>query len=225
MGRSTDKISARTLVVALFLALGILGGCSAAKETAKPTPTFDEVLKEHEAGFNPSEYDPEPGGKEAVSDQTPPVCQIRRRSNPPRQRRWSWSPASGSSWLPQQALMRRPRGKPKRKGSSRENGSTSSLIRPRTKCGQEISKTGSMRIALQSLPRAGGFRMPGRFLGGSSSIPPLIHAHQGRPKRQSEPARALTSSTFTSGESLPPRLPTGHELSPSLDRRQSAQPV
>ncbi|MBP1691388.1 MAG: Sporulation related protein [Bacteroidetes bacterium] len=63
MGRSTDKIGVRRFLIALFLAMGILGGCSAPKEAVKPAPTFDEALKEYEAGFTPSDYDPEPGKK------------------------------------------------------------------------------------------------------------------------------------------------------------------
>jgi hypothetical protein len=58
MGRSTETISTRVLI--LGLALSLLAGCAGTKETEKPTPTIDETLKKYEAGFRPSDYDPEP---------------------------------------------------------------------------------------------------------------------------------------------------------------------
>jgi len=61
MGRSIEKIGLQAVNVALVM--GILAGCSGTKEAAKPAPADDEALKKYEAGFRPSDYDPEPGGK------------------------------------------------------------------------------------------------------------------------------------------------------------------
>jgi hypothetical protein len=73
MGCSVDKISVRTMIVAL--ALASLAGCSGTKEVEKPAAGVDETLRKYEAGFKPSDYDPEPKGKSIhlglVSGDTP----------------------------------------------------------------------------------------------------------------------------------------------------------
>jgi hypothetical protein len=45
------------------LALAALVGCSGTKEVEKPAASLDETLKKYEAGFRPSDYDPDPKGK------------------------------------------------------------------------------------------------------------------------------------------------------------------
>ncbi len=58
-------------VVLIFaLVLSLLAGCSGPKETEKPTPTADETLKKYEAGFKPSDYDPEPKARSGQSGLT-----------------------------------------------------------------------------------------------------------------------------------------------------------
>lgn len=61
MDRSARAIT--TSAIALAFAAGLLAGCAAPKETAKPAPALDETLKRYEAEFRPSDYDPEPAGK------------------------------------------------------------------------------------------------------------------------------------------------------------------
>jgi hypothetical protein len=58
MGRSIEKISA--VAIGFALAVTVLVGCSGSKEAEKPSANVDETLKKYEAGFRPSDYDPEP---------------------------------------------------------------------------------------------------------------------------------------------------------------------
>jgi hypothetical protein len=65
MGRPTQTIGVSAIVVALGMSL--LAGCSGSRETEKPSTAVEETLKKYEAGFKPSDYDPEPKGKSGHS--------------------------------------------------------------------------------------------------------------------------------------------------------------
>jgi SPOR domain len=57
MGRSIETMSWRGIF--LSVTAGVLLGCSGAKESGAPPTTTDETLKKYEAGFHPSDYDPD----------------------------------------------------------------------------------------------------------------------------------------------------------------------
>jgi len=129
--------------MAMFLAMGILGGCSAPKEAVKPTPTFDEALKEYEAGFTPSDYDPEPGKKGASTDPTPRARQIPQRLNPPRRPRWNLVPGFRVQLVATASIDEANARKAEAEGSFPGERIYIEYDPPRIRCGPGISKTAS----------------------------------------------------------------------------------
>jgi hypothetical protein len=65
MGRPAETIGVRALLVTL--AAAVLVGCGSSKEAEKASTVVDETLKKYEAGFRPSDYDPEPKGRSSLS--------------------------------------------------------------------------------------------------------------------------------------------------------------